>query len=248
MIRYREQESEGFVPCHVQCAGAPAYTRAAAGAAFLAIAVQAHAAGGHHAIDDAALVDPGQCQVETWLDRERGGGRTLLHGGPACRVGDFELGANFDRVRWHAGPQGSETAVVVGPQLKWATPLSDSVSVGVALSANWRDVRPRWAGATVVVPLTWQASPSLAMHVNLGRDFRPHEPSLARGGAALEWAATPQWSFVAERFRESEAHFWRLGARYAVNDKVSVDLSQARGLGNGAPAWWSLGLNWAFNQ
>ena len=216
-------------------------------AAFLGIGLQAHAAGGHHAIDDAALVDPGQCQVETWVDRERGGGRTLLHVGPACRVGDFELGANLDRVR-HTGLSGSDTVAAWGPQIKWVTPLSDSVNVGVAVSATWRDVRPRWAGTTVVLPLTWQASPSLAMHVNLGRDFRPHEPSLARGGAALEWTATPQWSFVAERFRESEANFWRLGARYAVNDKVSVDLSQARGLARGAPVWWTLGVNWAFNQ
>lgn len=218
--------------------------------ALLGSALQVHAAGGHHAIDDAALVDPGQCQIETWVDRERGGGRTLLHVGPACRVGALELGANFDRVRLHhaADPQDRETVVVVGPQLKWVTPLSDSVNVGVAVSANWRDTRPRWAGTVVVLPLTWQASPSLALHVNLGRDFRPHEPSLARGGAALEWTATPQWSFVAERFRESEAHFWRVGARYAVNDKVSADLSQARGLARGAPVWWTLGLNWAFNQ
>lgn len=51
---------------------------------------------------------------------------------------------------------------------------------------------------------------------------------------------------MAERFRKSEANFWRVGARYTVNDNVSVDLSQARGLASGGPVWWTLGLNWLF--
>ena len=220
--------------------------RLRAAAALLGLALhEAHAAGGHHAVDDAALMEPGQCQVETWADRERGGARTLVHVGPACRVGPVELGLNLDRVR----QAGEGTLSVAGPQLKWATPITESLSAGVALAAAWQDGSgPRFAGSTVVLPLTWQATETLAVHVNLGRDFRRNGPDMNRSGAALEWAATPQWSLVAERFRESAANFRRLGARYAVNDALSVDLGHARGLSGSAPAWWTLGLNWTFER
>lgn len=214
-----------------------------AAAALLGIALQeAHAAGGHHAVDDAVILEPGQCQVETWADRERGGGRTLVHFGPACRIGPVELGLNLDRTR----TRGSDAVVVGGPQLKWAAPLSASVSAGVVVAANWQDNRPHFIGSTVVFPLTWQATQSLAVHANLGRDFRHQGPSLSRSGASLEWTATPQWMLVAERFRESQGNFWRMGARYTVSDALSLDLSQARGLAGGAPPWWTLGLNWSF--
>lgn len=223
--------------------GLPARRRLGAAAALLGMALQeAHAAGGHHAVDDAAILEPGQCQVEAWADRERGGGRTLVHLGPACRLGPLELGLNLDRTRL----AGSDATVAAGPQIKWAVPLSESLSVGMVLLAAWQDPRPRFAGSTAVLPLTWQPTESLAVHVNLGRDFRRHGPDMPRHGAALEWTATPHWSFVAERFRESEAGFLRLGARYTVNDALSVDLSQARGVAGGTPAWWTVGFNWTF--
>lgn len=220
----------------------PVYRCWGAAAVLVGITFQAQAAGGHHAVDDAAMLEPGQCQVETWVDRERGGGRSLVHLGPACRVGPVELSANLDRMHL----DGNRTPLAAGPQLKWATQLSETLSVGAVVAATWQDARPRWAGRAVLVPVTWQPSPSLAVHLNLGRDFRRNEPSFNRSGAALEWTATPQWSLVAERFRESEAHFWRLGARYTLNDNLSLDLSRARGLGHSAPVWWTMGLNWLF--
>ena len=132
-------------------------------------------------MDDAALLEPGQCQVETWADRERGGARTLVHLGPACRVGPVELGLNLDRVR----QTGEGAVVVAGPQLKWAVPLTASLSAGVALAAAWQDGSgPRFVGSTVVVPITWQAADTLAVHA-------PHIPlvvdpvMVAKGGARL---------------------------------------------------------------
>ena len=64
---------------------------------LFSLAMQAHAAGGHHAVDDAALLDVGKCKVEGWLERETGGTRTLAHAGAGCRVGPVELGLNLDK-------------------------------------------------------------------------------------------------------------------------------------------------------
>jgi hypothetical protein len=213
-------------------------------AGLLLLVARAHAAGGHHSVDDAALLEPGQCQVEVWTDRADQHARSLLHAGTACRVGPVELGVNGERTRL-----GSVGAVVsAGPQVKWAQPLTPSLRVGAVLAATWQDTSPHFAGSSLVFPVTWQAHDTLQLHVNLGRDFLHGAADLSRAGAALEWAPLPAWSFVAERFREGGGNFLRAGTRYAVNPNVSLDLSRARGLGGSAPAWWTLGVNYVFDR
>jgi len=207
-------------------------------AALIANASPVQAAGGHHAVDDAAMLDPGQCQIETWFDHETGNARTLLHAGPACRIGGVELGLSVDRVRL----DGAGTTTVGGAQLKWAREIGNGWSTGVALAVAGQDRLPHDLGSTVVVPVTWKASETSLIHLNAGRDFRQHQPDTSHAGAALEWAPLSAWSFVAERFRESGANFWRTGARWSLTPSTNVDLSRARGLNDSAPAWWTLGL------
>lgn len=211
-------------------------------AASLLVTSPARAAGGHHAVDDAAILDPGQCQLETWFDRTQGGNANLLHAGPACRMGPTELGLNLDSPR--AAGDGRTNAS--GLQAKWAWPLSDSAHVAAVVSTAWQDKAPRHPGSTLLVPLTWQVTDALQFHVNAGRDFLRDAPDAARGGVALEWLAMPAWSFVAERFRESQADRWRLGARRMLGN-ASVDLSRAQGL-DGAASSWTLGLTWLFSR
>jgi hypothetical protein len=55
-------------------------------AASLMAAQAAFAAGGHHAVDDANILEPGQCEQEDWFSRERGGTR-IFHAGLNCGVG-----------------------------------------------------------------------------------------------------------------------------------------------------------------
>lgn len=211
----------------------------------LAAYLPAHAAGGHHAVDDAVILEPGQCEVETWFDRERASARTLTHIGPACRAGSVELAFNADSVRQDG--LGRHTAG--GPQLKWAHALTPTFSVGAVAAMTWRDRSPRALTATVVLPITWQPDPLVAMHVNLGRDYRRGgEPDSSRSGVALEWIPLAQWSFVAERFRDSGASHWRAGVRYQVSDRLSLDVSRAEGLRHRTSAWWTIGATWGFGR
>lgn len=210
---------------------------------LLCMGLQAHAAGGHHAVDDAAMLEPGECQLETWADRDSHGVRSLVHLGPACRIGPVEAGLNLDGVYM----TDTGTAAVVGPQIKWAYQLTESVGAGMVLGAGWQTQSPRFVASTLVFPVTWQASESVTFHVNVGRDFRRgDEPDTARAGAAVEWAPLAAWSFVAERFRESDVEHWRAGARYVLSKSASIDVSRAQGLHGGEPTWWTVGLNWAF--
>ena len=109
-------------------------TRCGLGALTIALiaASGARGAGGHHAVDDTALLEPGQCQIESWIDRETTSGPRLLHAGLGCRAAGLELGLNLDRTR----DSGSSAHAAVTPQLKWALPLSDAISVGAVLSAT----------------------------------------------------------------------------------------------------------------
>jgi len=211
-------------------------------AGLFVVVGQAHSAGAHFAVDDAAILEPGECQIETWAQREAHATRSLIHLGPACRVGPVELTLNIDRARMRE--QG--TTLVAGPEVKWAHPLSRTLSLGTMLKVVAQDTSPHFVGTALVVPLTWQAHETLLVHVNIGRDFLRGDRDETRAGAALEWAPVPAWSFVAERFREGGVNYWRAGARYAASSAVSIDLSQARGVSGSAPAWWTIGLNWVF--
>ncbi len=209
--------------------------------ALLGMAMHAHAAGGHHAVDDAAMLEPGQCQVETWVEHELGGERSLLQVGPACRTGPIEIGVNLNR----ASAAGAGSTTGYGPQIKWAVALADDMHAGAVLSAAWRGRAANYVASTLIVPLTWKPVDTVLVHVNVGRDIRPNQTDSARAGAAIEWMPLPGWSFVAERFREDGANYWRAGARWAIAASLNVDLSHARGLA-GAPSLWTLGVTWGW--
>ena len=204
---------------------------------------QAGAAGGHHAVDDAAILDPDACQLELWIDRAAGGRETLLHAGSACRVGPLEVGLNLDRLRADGG--GTVSAGVL--QLKWAHELLHGLNAGVVLAAGAGDREPHFIGTSLLLPLTWQVSEGLRFHFNAGRDFLRGSANLSRGGAAVEWDPSASWTLIAERFREVGLDFWRAGLRYAPRPEFSVDLSRAEGMA-GARDRWAFGLTFAFSR
>jgi hypothetical protein len=201
------------------------------------------AAGGHFAVDDATILDVGQCQVETWVER---GDRasSLLHVGPACRVGPFELGVNADRVQLRdRGPQ-----TPVGPQIKWAAPVDERVSVGFVALAGWQGAAPHYAGATLYAASSARVASSLLANVNLGRDwFRDAAHTWPRGGVSLEWQTAPEWVLIGERFRQAGGDFARLGLRWQESAAISVDLSRAHGVASTPGGSWTIGLNWTFD-
>ena len=197
----------------------------------------AGAAGGHHSLDDAAILEPGTCEVESWLARSRGGQR-LLHAGGACRVGPVELGASAEYAR-QAG--ASETGHAVGA--KWATELTPGISAGLALSSGWQaHVRPRYQGTTLVGLATWAPREAVALHLNLGRDFNHAGADENRWGVSAEWAPRENWSLTAERYAEQQSHFVRTGLRWAANADWTVDVSRAHRLRGPGESAWTVGM------
>lgn len=132
-------------------------------------------------------------------------------------------------------------------QLKWAGELVPGLDAGFIAALATSASRPRGATTTtLVVPLTWQATDAVRVHLNLGRDLPEGQAGTAHAGISLEAAASAAWSFVGERFREGGASLWRAGARWTASPKVDVDLSRAQGRQGVAPAWWTVGVTWTF--
>ena len=110
----------------------------------------AGAAGGHFDVDDATVLHPGHCQVETWVVRAPAAAATIAHLGPGCRVGPVEVGVNLDRF---STPGNGRT--LFGPQLKWVVdPPVDKLSAGVAWSASYDLTNRGRPAQTVCLPFT----------------------------------------------------------------------------------------------
>jgi hypothetical protein len=213
---------------------------AALAAAALALAMPTFAAGGHFAVDDASLLEPGQCGAESWVSRDTGGDRSL-RAGAACRVGAFELGAAGE----HARGGGSETRWNL--EAKWARPLSERFAIGFDVQpARQAHARPHYEGTSVAALATWRARPELAVHANLGRDLLRGAPDQPRAGIAVEWSPGGPWSWTGERYLEEETHFVRAGVRWQAGEAWSIDFSRAQRLAGPAASNWTLGVNVEF--
>lgn len=202
------------------------------------------AAGGHFAIDDAALLDAGQCQVDAWFEAEARADRSLFHAGPSCGLGPVEVGLGWDRLR----TDSADAATVTNVQVKWAVGITETLSVGAAAAAYWQAASPRYLGASLVIPVSWRISDSLQTHLNLGKDFLYGGPSPTRAGFAVEWQPISGWVLIAERFRQFEGTFGRAGLRWEPSKALSVELSLADRWGGRSSPWWAFGVAWAFDQ
>ena len=184
-------------------------------------------AAGHFDVDDAGLLDPGQCQYEAWWGRTGAEPVNGVHIGPSCRVGPVELGLNIDRL----SVQGVHT-VAAGPQLKWNFfgPAADApLSAALSLGAVFDLTRGGRAGGQFVLPVTWRPADSLQIHANLGADWATGTGARTpRGGLAAEWALDEKLSLVAERSRASGVWTSRIGGRFSLTPLLSVDVSASR--------------------
>ncbi|WP_431265025.1 hypothetical protein ACQ859_06160 [Roseateles chitinivorans] len=212
----------------------------------LLLPVHAIAAGGHHAVDDAAIVDPGQCNLELWAERSTLDRRQLQHAGVGCHLSGVEAGINVDRNTAQAVP----SLHMRGMQLKWATALQPELAVGLVAALGWQDQTPR-SQQSLLLPVTWTPREDLAFHLNLGRSWLKGADDRTQRGIAAEWQMTPDWQGLAEYFHDGQRPLKRLGLRRTLGTSLTLDLSFARATAAAhAPkeGWWTIGTNWTFGQ
>jgi hypothetical protein len=203
-----------------------------------------HAAGGHHAVDDAAILDPGRCHVETWYERGRGG-RWLANVGPACHIGGLEWSLALTRA-----DDGDGRLNAWAPQVKWAMETGiEGLSIGFSAATERGTGGNEARVHTLNLPLSLAIADAATVHANLGREWTRGEPDAWTWGLALEAGLGERVDAVIEGFgAERGESTARLGLRWhVVPEAVSLDLSHAAELGGARDRWWTLGLTWEFD-
>lgn len=201
----------------------------------------AHAAGGHHGVDDAALLEPGACKVEGW--RTDGRAANLLHAGTGCRVGPVELGASADHAR-----EADASTTGYALQVKWAGEVREGLSLGVSLAPGWLGhARPRHQGTALMGLATWQATDTIRLHGNLGRFEARQATGETRGGVSADWTFRPGWQVMAEGFKADGGRFVRAGLRWTPADGWTLDASRAVKTHGAGESSWTFGLTREFD-
>lgn len=220
-----------------------------AGAWFLVAGAQA--AGGHHAVDDAAILEKDACVANAWVSDAS---TTLLHLGASCGLGPVELGLSAEHERSFSSGSDFPSQTGLGLGVKWAHALDQEVGLGLSyeLGLDARPFPPEYAlssfnGLFTWTP-AWSSAREYALHLNLGTDLVDGRDAggtddYSRWGVALEWtpasARLPemmtdmgQWSFVGERYRRFEADYLRFGFRVGVGRNGNIDVSREQGVGS----------------
>lgn len=201
--------------------------------------------------EDASTLDDRACQLESWLDRTRGG-VTDFSFVPACAVLGVEWQAGAVRTR--EGGRSATTATFV--QGKHAFVSVDEGAWGIGVVAGLtrsprREEKNGWGDPYLIVPVSFglgeDKGTRALLHLNVGTTrARDERRNLTLWGVAVEKPVTQRLSLVAEAFGENAAKpFLRAGGRYAVFKGFDVDLTWVtRSGGSREERYWSAGFHW----
>jgi hypothetical protein len=199
--------------------------------------------------DDARIVDPGACQLETWARAYRGGGAELW-ALPGCNpTGKLELTLGGTSLR----PEGAPRANALQWQAKTILRKleTDSWGVGLAVGGLWIDRNeggPRDHEPYFYVPVTASfGADRLFVHLNLGAQHSGPQTHVTRSlwGLGIEAAVTPRALLIAETFGQGGSRAQgQLGIRYwIVPNRLQIDATMGeQGGPSGLGRWFSIGL------
>jgi hypothetical protein len=208
----------------------------------LQICTQAHAAGGHHLVDDANMLDRGQCHVETWGEVYQRGGE-LFHVAPGCRAGFTELSLAFEYDNVDFEPIKS-----LEPQIKTVLNPDDDVRVAFVFNSAI-ETGGRHGESNIYIPLTVDKIDGIEIHANLGYSWERGEHSSLIWGFAAEPAITQRLHAIGEIAQLADKQrIIQLGLRYyLIPELLNFDLSIARRLNRERDNYLTAGITWTFD-
>lgn len=205
------------------------------------------------AADDAAILDPRQCQLETWTQHSRA--QNEYWALPACNFGGgWELAAGAGRTHGLQGG-GNNSLALLQAKTMLRAPQDDGWGLGVVLADQFRAGSGGRGDLSLNFPLSVALAGERAMlHANLGRlrqRGQPEQPSpgLQRSWAlGLELAAGERAAFTAEAYgRQRAGSYLQLGARYSlIPGRADIDVAYGDRVGRrGAERYLAIGLTLA---
>ncbi|CAN0147842.1 unnamed protein product [Phaeothamnion confervicola] len=129
------------------------------------------AAGGAQIVDDSEVVDPGTCQLETWVTGYDGNGG-YANATNTCTLSSLprlEFGLQFQHL-WYANTAGSDQ--LLGPALKVnLIPQDTGVGLGLAFNGGVNMATGEFAIGTLVVPVSIPLDDKTRINLNAGWQF-----------------------------------------------------------------------------
>lgn len=184
--------------------------------------------------DDAPILDPGQCQLETWVQRDPA--HTQYWAVPACNfTGSWELAAGAAHVRGRSGGAEKNLAVLQA-KTELLAPQDSGWRLGMSVADQFEPSRGLAGDWTVNLPLTVDLhGDRLQWHTNLGWSSLRHGRSAATWGLALEAAVGERMALTAESYGTRGSGAWRqLGARYSLAPgRADLDIAWGERSGSG---------------
>ncbi len=214
----------------------------------LILAAALGAAGAAHAArplitDDARVVDPGACQLESWLRRTRVA--TEYWALPACNpTGNLEL--TLGGARLHDGGGTRSLNLTLQAKTVWRALRPDGWGAALAAGTSVDPV----SGARdlyAYLPLSWSINNDARfVHLNLGarRDDAKGQ-KVFTWGVGLEQPLDATFVVIAETFGQDKGNpLAQIGLRASlVPDRLQVDATMGGRFGGGRDQrWLSIGL------
>ena len=139
--------------------------------AVLAPGQTAQAAGGAQIVDDSEVVDPGTCQLETWITRFEGAGG-YANATKTCTLSALprlEFGLQFQHY-WFGEALGSDQ--LLGPALKVnLIPQDAGVGLGLAFNGGVNMNTGEFELGTLIVPVSIPLNDKARLNLNAGWSF-----------------------------------------------------------------------------
>ena len=199
----------------------------------------AQGAGGHYEVEDAELVDPSACELETWhsrVDADNHESNAILTCNPA---GGFEIGAGAERLL----EDGSGYDTIAEFNAKALLAQDESWAVGIH-AADFRSHNagqiPEWE---VRLPVTLEPLQGLAVHLNAGWSWQRGQDNKNLWGLGAEQALVKGVNLIAETFGSDRggSTFAQAGLRFELGS-TELDLGYGRPRDNGDDSELTLGL------
>ena len=210
--------------------------------ATIVVATNTHA-GRPMVVEDAELLDEKSCQVETFVQRNRGES-TEYWVVPSCNpTGNLEISIGGMRER-ASGER--ETHGVIQAKTVFREVEPGDWGVGLVVGNEWSRSSRFWNDYYATVPFTFALRDERTLvHANIGwRHERDGRRDFLTAGLGLEYELSERNALSAETFVEDSGRpFYQVGYRHwLVQDRVQFDLSYGSRFGGGRERFATVGF------
>lgn len=195
----------------------------------LASGPAAWAAGGAHIVDDSEVIDPGSCQLDTWVSKFNDGGSGYFNATNACTLKELpklQFGAQFQHL-WTADIGDAQ---LLGPQAKLNfLPEESGVGVGLVFNSGVALQTGSLETLSLIVPVTIPLDDRVRFNFNAGWSYigvAEFQNALFYGAQVEAKIGWEDVSLMLEVFgREPGFTGTQMGIRWRPNDgAISFDL------------------------